>query len=262
MFEDPFPLIVIISSGLISGFFVGLASGTAGSFVIPSITIFLGYSIHQAIGTSLVVDAIIGLVAGIIFLKNKNVEIRGTIPIIVTGVIGAFIGSQFTQGTSESGLTILIGIFLILFGLNFIINGIQKNIEYIEKKINFGFFKKHMTVSFIFIGLLLGFLCGFVGMGSGGNIAIVLVFIAGFELHKAIGTSLLTMFVIAGSGAVGHAINNEVIYSVALVAGVCAVGGALLGSVYANKINEDKLGRIIGVVILLLGIFIIVKMMY
>jgi uncharacterized membrane protein YfcA len=56
-------LIILISSGFGSGVFVGMGSGTTGSTVITSLTVFVGYPIHQAIGTSLLIDCIIGGIA-------------------------------------------------------------------------------------------------------------------------------------------------------------------------------------------------------
>ncbi len=56
-------LIILISSGFGSGVFVGMGSGTTGSTMITSLTVFVGYPIHQAIRTSLLIDCIIGGIA-------------------------------------------------------------------------------------------------------------------------------------------------------------------------------------------------------
>ena len=67
------------------------------------------------------------------------------------------------------------------------------------------------------------------------------------------------MFFISGSGAIGHIINNEIILGASLIAGSSAIVGAISGSLIANKINEDKLGRIIGCIIIILGITIFLR---
>jgi uncharacterized membrane protein YfcA len=69
------------------------------------------------------------------------------------------------------------------------------------------------------------------------------------------------MFFIAGSGAVGHFLNNEVIISAALIAGFGAIIGAVSGSVVANKVDENKLGRLIGVIFIVLGIALFLNML-
>lgn len=259
---DYYTILLLIIAGLGSGIFVGAASGTAGMFIIPCLTIFIGYSIHQAIGTSLLVDCIIGLIAGLIFLKNAKVDLKSSSPLILTGVIGALIGSRFTAIAPESGLNIVIGISLLFFGLNLLINGVQRNIKYINAKINFKFIKDHKMISFVILGFSIGLTSGFSGMGSAAAIALVLIFILEYDVHKAIGTALFAMFFIAGAGAIGHVANNEIIISALLVTGCAAGLGALLGSTFANKINEDRLGRFIGVIIVILGSFIFIKMIF
>jgi uncharacterized membrane protein YfcA len=68
------------------------------------------------------------------------------------------------------------------------------------------------------------------------------------------------MFFIAGSGAAVHYLNNEVIVGAALIAGFGAVIGAVFGSVIANKVDENKLGRLIGVIFIILGIALFFNM--
>ena len=259
MFNGHLNDILLIVFGYGSGVFVGTVSGTAESLIIPCLTIFMSYSMHNAIGTSLVVDCVIGGVAGLIFFRNNNVDLRSSFFLLMASVLAAFVASRFTHRVSETGLTVVIGVGLVILGLNFMINGIQKNVDYINKKINFDFFRRHKTSSFVFIGLIVGVFSGFLGMGSGGMVATVLVLVLGYDLHTAIGTSLLTMFFIAGAGAVGHAVNGEIITGVLPLVGVSAVVGAASGSLIANNINEDKLGRSVGVIVFLLGVFMVTK---
>ncbi len=227
--------------------------------MIPCLTLLIGYSIHQAIGTSLVVDCVIGGVAGLIFLRSGNVDVRAGALIAGMGVIGAFIGSQFTSAAPEGGLTIFIAFVLIIIGINFIVKGVQKNIEYVQQRFSFTWVKQHQTVSFLVIGFLVGGVSGFSGMGGGAIIALIFIFILGYGLHTAIGTALLMMSVIAGAGAVGHLMNAEVIIPAAIIAGGAAAVGAGSGALVANRINQEKLGRVIGIIILISGSIILIN---
>lgn len=64
---------------------------------------------------------------------------------------------------------------------------------------------------------------------------------------------------ISGAGAIGHVLNNEVLFSAGLIAGSAAVVGAIFGSFAANKINEERLGRIVGLLILIMGIILLFR---
>jgi uncharacterized membrane protein YfcA len=112
-----------------------------------------------------------------------------------------------------------------------------------------------------FFGAVIGFLSGFTGMGSSGAMTILLIFVLGYDLHTAIGTSLLMMFFIAGAGGIGHGFQGHVLWEVALIAGLGAVVGAGSGSLFANKINEERLGRTIGAIIVFLGIVFLVDVL-
>ncbi len=259
MFNNHIDTFLLFITGLGSGVYVGIASGTAQAFIIPVLTIIIGSNIYKTIGTSLFVDCIIGLIAGLIFLRKGNVEFKPVLILAICGSFAAFIGTRFTTGTPEFFLKGLIAIVLILFGLNLLINGVRKNVEYIEDKINFSWFKKNKTLTFIIFGLIIGFASGFTGMGSSGSVTLVLIFILGYDVHTAIGTSLLMMFFIAGSGVIGQELIGNFIYDVALITGMGAVIGATSGSLIANSINEDKLGRLIGLVLTIIGILFVIK---
>jgi uncharacterized membrane protein YfcA len=62
---------------------------------------------------------------------------------------------------------------------------------------------------------------------------------------------------ISGAGAAGHILKNEIIYPVVLMVGASAAVGAVTGSMYAQKINEEKLGRLIGCIILIMGLMML-----
>jgi len=259
MTVDSLTILLLIISGFGSGLFIGLGSGTTGTIMITFLTVFMGHSIHQAIGTSLTIDCFIGGIAGLIYLKHKNVDLRPGLLLAFTGVIGAFIGSRFTSSAPESGLIIVIGFVMIALGANFLINGFRKNIDFIDSKINFERILKHKNLFLLGVGLYFGFVCGFMGIGVAGIVGLTLIFIFRYNIHTAVGTALIMMFFISGSGAIGHILNNNVLYTAVLIAGSSAAVGAVSGSLFANKIDENKLGRLIGVVILILGAIILLK---
>ena len=259
---DLIMLFFLFLTGFTSGLFVSICSGTAASFMIPILTVFLGKSIHKSIGTSLFLDSIIGISAGLFFLRKGKTKLKVVIPIIVTSSIGAVIGSFFTSYAPERGLNIYFGVVLILFGISLMYNGYQKNVDFIKSKYSFTFLKKHKFILLLISGFIIGILSGLTGFGGAGFIAIGLIFIFDFDLHTAIGTSLIAMFFLAGFGALGHIVLDEFFWDAALIAGSGGLIGALTGSFFANKINEDILGRAIGVIMMILGIVIFLRLIF
>ena len=255
-------IILLIVFGFGSGIFVGMGSGNAGLIMIPSLTIFIGSTIHQAIGTTLLIDCVICGIAGLVFLKKGNVNLRSGLLLAFTGIIFSLIASRLTIFTPGAGLGFGTSLLMIFVGTNFAINGIQKNVDFFESKINLSIFRNHRIPFLILFGSIVGFINGFLGMGSGSIVAIVLIFVFGYNIHTAIGTSLIITFFIAGSGAIGHAFNNNVLFNFALIAGSAAIIAAAIGSIFANRIEGEKLGRIVGVIALILGIMLFLRTIY
>lgn len=252
---------MLLAAGFGAGLFVGTASGTAGSILIPSLTLLIGYATPDAIGTSLAVDCIIGGVAGTVYLKNRRVDVRPAVLLVVAGLAGTLLGSRFTSYTPEAGLNAILGCFLVAAGATLVKNGAQKNVRDISSIIQFQFLTKNKTAVFLALGLTVGLISGFIGMGGGRMLALILIFILGYQIHTAIGTSLILMFFIAGTGAASHALNHEVMLSGVALGGIGAAVGALLSSHFANNINEDTLARIVGIIVLVLGAFLIVNLL-
>ena len=257
---DPVTTIVLLLAGFASGLFVSICSGTAAGYMIPILTVFLGKHIHKSIGTSIFIDSIVSLVAGIIFLRNGKIKLRPVLLLLIFSIIGAFLGSFLTGAAPESGLNLYIGVVLLLFGINLVYNGVQKNIDFIKSKYSFNFFKKYKPYLFVIVGFMTGLMSGLTGFGGSGFIAIGLIFILDYDLHTAIGTSLIVMFFLAGSASIGHIMKGNFIYDFALIAGIAALIGASVGSFIANKVDEEKLGKIIGIIMVLLGIAVFARM--
>ena len=239
---------------------VGIATGFAIA-LLPLMTLIVTANIYQAIGTSLFVDCIIGLVAGIIFLWKGHVKLKPVLTLAISGIICAAFGSLFSTGAKESDLKFLIATVLILFGLVLIRGGVKRNVDYVHSKVNIAWLRNHKQISFLFFGSVIGFASGFTGMGSSGSMTILLIFVMGYDLHTSIGTSLLMMSFIGFSGAITHGIQGEIVLHSAFIAAGGAAIGAVLGSFFANKINEDLLGRVIGGIITILGTIVLIELL-
>lgn len=259
MFSDLISTVILFVCGLFGGLFLGLGMGTTGAVLITAMTVFLGYSIHYAIGTSLLVDCIIGGVAGVIYFSQHRTNFRPALLMAGTGAFGSFIGSQFTSRAPAISLLILLSILLIAFGISFVRSGLRRNLEVIGDTIRVHRFKKHVTLVLGGTGLFAGIASGFTGVGVGGVVVTTLILILEYDLTTAIGTALLCLVFISGFGALGHAFHNEIIYPVVLIACSGAAIGAITGSLIATKINEERLGQIIGVILIIMGILLTLR---
>lgn len=104
--------IIGFASGIISGMGIG-----GGAILIPALVFFSPLSQHQAQGINLIVFIPAAITALLVHHKNKSIEYKVTIPIILSGIISAIIGSILALNTSPDFLRRLFGIFLFAIGL-------------------------------------------------------------------------------------------------------------------------------------------------
>jgi len=109
-------------------------------------------------------------------------------------------------------------------------------------------------------GLFVGSVTGFVGAGGGFLIIPGLVFLAGLEMKKAVGTSLLVISINSLFGFFSDIISGTIIDWVFLLkfTGV-GILGVFIGTYISNKISNQKLRPLFGWFVLVAGISIIIK---
>ena len=106
-----------------------------GTILIFLLTTFLGLEQHIAQGTNLIFFVPTSIVAIIVNLKNKNVQIKTAVIIVISGIIGAIIGAKISIGLNVNELRKYFGYFLIIIAINEIYSLIKNNIvPYIKNK--------------------------------------------------------------------------------------------------------------------------------
>ncbi len=108
-------------------------------------------------------------------------------------------------------------------------------------------------------GVLAGVAAGFFGIGGGMIIVPALVYLLGFEQHKATGTSLAILLPPLGLGAVyEYHKKGHVDFNAALIIGALLAVGAWAGGKYANQLKGPTLQLGFGVFAVVMGVYTIV----
>lgn len=118
-------------AGLISGIIGGMGMG-GGTLLIPILTIFLGFKQKNAQAINLLVFIPMSLFALIIHIKNKLVDFKVGIPVILSGIIFSILGSYLASVLSNALLKKIFAIFLLLVGIN---QGVQTIISLKKSKL-------------------------------------------------------------------------------------------------------------------------------
>ena len=102
---------------IIIGFVSGIVTATGmggGTILILCLGIFMNLDQHIAQATNLVFFIPTAISAIIISIKNKNIEWKVAIPIVIFGIIGATISANISAYMNVKLLKKLFGIFLLI----------------------------------------------------------------------------------------------------------------------------------------------------
>ena len=109
----------------------------------------------------------------------------------------------------------------------------------------------------VICGVLIGFICGFIGAGGGMMMLLILTSVLGYELKTAVGTSVFIMAFTAFTGAASHfAIGGAPDWTVLILCVLFTLIWARIAAVFANKATPKTLNRATGVILVLLGIVV------
>ncbi|MFH1802277.1 MAG: sulfite exporter TauE/SafE family protein [archaeon] len=248
-------IMILLLAGLLAGIVTGLFGASAVIISAPILIIFLGFQPYAAIGLSLAIDIFASLSATLIYYKEKRIEIKPTLILLLFAIIFTLIGSWFSVFVPQSSMSIATGIAIAIIGLSLVLK--QKKSFLTSKK--FPFLHKNKTLSLITLGSFIGIIAGVFGAGGGMIILAALVLVLDYKIHNAIGTAVFLMIFIALFGAAGHFYFIPFSFKSLAIAAIGGVIGAAISSILANKLKEKTLNRLVGILIILLGISLTIK---
>ena len=119
----------------------------------------------------------------ITFLDIRNGLIM-MVSVLVFTVVGSYISSLVPK-TTMGGFSVFM---TFLLGIKFIVRTVMTTKESMENVP-----AKKRAIQSVICGILIGFICGFIGAGGGMMMLLILTSVLGYELKTAVGTSVFIM---------------------------------------------------------------------
>lgn len=120
---------LIIILGIIAGFIGGMGIG-GGTILIPGLILITDLKQQTVQSINLVSFIPIALIALTIHTKNKNVNFKLAVPLILLGLLGAWLGSSIALRIPSETLRRLFGFFLLVMGIyEFFCKGKKEEIQ-------------------------------------------------------------------------------------------------------------------------------------
>ena len=243
---------VTFFAGMGAGLGTGFAGLSAAAVISPMLITFLHMDPYMAVGIALSSDVLASAVSAYTYGKNKNLDIKNGIimmlSVLAFTVVGSYVASLLPSQTMGN-----FSVFMtFLLGIKFIVRPVMTTKEAME-----GVSAKKRAIQSLICGCLIGFICGFIGAGGGMMMLLILTSVLGYELKTAVGTSVFIMAFTAFTGAVSHfAIGGMPDWTVFALCVVFTLLWARIAAVFANKAAPKTLNRATGVVLVILGVVV------
>lgn len=246
-------IVVTFFAGMGAGLGTGFAGMSAAAVITPMLITFLEITPYTAVGIALASDVLASGVSAFTYRKNKNLDVKNgllmMVIILIFTVIGSFVSSIVPSQTMGGFSTFV----TLMLGVKFILKPVMTTKAEME-----AVSKKRRLLGSVISGVFIGFICGFVGAGGGMMMLLILTGVLGYELKTAVGTSVFIMTFTALTGAVSHFSLGD--SPDLLVMSLCIIFTfiwARIAAKFANKAKPETLNRAVGVVLVVLGAVIL-----
>ena len=247
-------IIVTFFAGMGAGLGTGFAGMSAAAVITPMLVTFLGVEPYMAVGIALSSDVLASAVSAYTYKKNKNLDIKNGLIMMVSVLVFTIIGSYISSLVSSAAMGNFSVLMTFLLGIKFIVRPVMTTKEAMQ-----AVSAKKRAVQSLLCGVLIGFICGFIGAGGGMMMLLILTSVLGYELKTAVGTSVFIMTFTALTGAVSHfAIGGAPDWIIFALCVVFTLIWARVAAVFANKAQPKTLNRATGVVLVVLGAVIMI----
>ena len=242
-------VLVTFFAGMGAGLGTGFAGMSAAAVISPMLITFLHTDPYMAVGIALSSDVLASAVSAYTYHKNKNLDVKNGLimmaSVLVFTIVGSYVAS-LVSSTTMGGFSVFM---TFLLGIKFILRPVMTT-----KEAMLGVSAKKRAVQSMLCGVMIGFICGFVGAGGGMMMLLILTSVLGYELKTAVGTSVFIMTFTALTGAISHfAIGGTPDVAVWVLCVVFTLIWARIAAVFANKAQPKVLNRATGVVLVVLG---------
>lgn len=194
-----YKLIICFLAGIGAGLGTGFAGMSAAAVISPMLITFLGLPAYEAVGIALASDVLASAVSAYTYGKNKNLDIRNGLVMMVTVLLFTLMGSWAASRVPNTTMGSFSVFMTLLLGIKFIVKPVMTTKESMNRVSG-----RKRIIQSVISGIVVGFICGFIGAGGGMMMLLILTSVLGYELKTAVGTSVFIMTFTALTGSVSH----------------------------------------------------------
>ena len=245
-------VLITFFAGMGAGLGTGFAGMSAAAVISPMLITFLNVDPYLAVGIALSSDVLASAISAYTYGKNDNLDIKHGIIMMISVLCFTVVGSYISSLVPSTTMGNFSVFMTFLLGIKFIVRPVMTTKEAMNN-----ISEKKRIIQSIICGVIIGFICGFIGAGGGMMMLLILTSVLGYELKTAVGTSVFIMTFTALTGAVSHfmigGMPDPLIWILCIV---FTLLWARIAAVFANKATPKTLNRATGIILVILGVVI------
>lgn len=247
--------------GLCIGIFSGIF-GIGGGFILTPVLILFGIPPLSAIGTSLMYSIGTSVSGVAAHLKYKNIiwktaAVLGLVGVVATQVAHPLVVWFEKKGYDDTVIPVFYIVLLAYFALSLLYKQSKRtNAKKSSTEIRFSW------MNAIFIGFTGGFISTTLGVGGGFVMVPMLISLMNFPSRKAVGTSLVSVFLIVTAGFLSYASSVHLDYKLGILLILGALVGTQLGAKLTTIYSSEQVQKYLGALYITILISVVLKLVH
>jgi len=232
-----------VGIGFVSGVLSGAFGIGGGIITTPAIRLILSAPALVAVGTPLPVIFPSALTGALTYAKNGIADVRAGLTCGIAGVLTAVLGAWATVWVGGE-IVLLATAALVLYTAGDMILQAFRPSRAIPAPVmphdhaetpeqtadRVAISDRRQLAKLVAIGATTGLYSGFLGLGGGFVLVPLLTRWMGFDIKRAIATSLVAVTVLAVPGTITHAYLGHIDWAIALALSIGVIPGAIVGA--------------------------------
>lgn len=273
MYLTPLQMVLSVVSGILVGFSLGLIGGGGSIMAVPLLLYLVGIdsvpgAAHIALGTTALAVGLNAYINSYMHVRKHNVAPRIGGIFAGVGLIGSLIGAYLGHITPGSSLLLYFSAVMMILGAYIAISKRASGAGTHEEGPRLADARRRCpglsartALAVAGAGFSVGLLSGYFGIGGGFLIVPALIFSSGICMTLAVGTSLLSVGTFGLASGLEYMFYGDVILLISLLYLVGGVIGGYAGTSLAVRTPRDRLRAIYGIIIVIVGIYMALKVM-
>lgn len=249
-------ILLTLLSGAVVGIVLGVVGGGGSILAVPLLVHIVGMQdTHLAIGTSSVAVAANAAINLLGHARSGTVKWPCAVVFAASGIAGAALGAYVGKLVNGAHLLTAFGLLMVVIGILMLLprgGGSDPDVVLTRETAT------RLMPRLVGIGLAVGALSGFFGIGGGFLIVPGLVQATAMPLINAIGSSLMSVTAFGATTAVSYALSGLVDWHIAGLFIVGGASGSIVGIALARHLAARKrmLTMLFSTVVVVVGVYV------